>query len=254
MYTVIEVPQWQGSSASDAGRLVEGAAWIASLICGDEHVPGASSRVRVAPGASLAETAARVREVLPEQGLTVTVGGDCGVELEPVAAAVRRYGERLAVVWFDAHGDLNTPESSPSGAFHGMVLRTLLGEGPEDLVPPTPLRPSQVALSGVRALDSAERDYLDRAGFGDRGNLREDAVLYVHLDLDVLDGFSSVGCPEPGGLPADELLSQISALTSRHEVVGLGITEYTPSDPADERVLAGLLPEIVRLCATSHAR
>jgi arginase len=50
--------------------------------------------------------------------------------LEPVSAALARHGDGLAVVWFDAHGDLNTPESSPSGAFHGMVLRTLLGQGP----------------------------------------------------------------------------------------------------------------------------
>ncbi|RFU40285.1 arginase family protein [Actinomadura logoneensis] len=253
MFTVVEVPQWQGSSSPDARKLVEGAARIAALVSADapcEHV-------RVTPGESLAETASRVRNALPERSFTVTVGGDCGVELEPVAAAARRYGDRLTVVWFDAHGDLNTPESSPSGAFHGMVLRTLLGEGPDDLVPPVPLRPSQVLLSGVRALDPAERDHLDRERFGDPRNLRDDAVLYVHLDLDVLDGFASVGCPEPGGLSPEELLSQVSVLASGREVVGLGITEYAPSDPpdpADELVLADLVPRLIRLCATFQDR
>ncbi|WP_218005699.1 arginase family protein [Actinomadura hibisca] len=241
MFTVIEVPQWQGSSSPTASRLVEGAARLAAMVGGDDHV-------QVVPGATLAETAARVRDVLPEEGLVVTVGGDCGVELEPIAAAARRYGDRLAVVWFDAHGDLNTPESSPSGAFHGMVLRTLLGEGPPELVPPTPLRPSQVVLSGVRALDAGEIDYLDGAQFGDLASLDEDTVLYLHLDLDVLDAITSVGFPEPGGLSAEQLLAQISELASRHKIVGLGITEYAPASPEDDVLLARLVPEVVHLC------
>ncbi|MEV5568962.1 arginase family protein [Spirillospora sp. NPDC052269] len=260
MFTVVEVPQWQGSSSPTAPDLVEGAARIARLITGDERASSVAAslpgpeHVKVTCGATLAETASRVRDVLPAEGLTVTVGGDCGVELEPIAAAVRRFGERLVVVWFDAHGDLNTPESSPSGAFHGMVLRTLLGEGPDELVPPLPLLPSQVALSGVRAMDPAERDYIQSNPFGDLASLPEDAVLYLHLDLDVLEGFSSIGCPEPDGLPAEELLSQVRKLSARHQVVGLGITEYTPSDPADEALLAELVPELVQLCVASHKR
>ncbi|MFC4906078.1 arginase family protein [Actinomadura gamaensis] len=246
MYTVIEVPQWQGSRSPKAPKLVEGAARVAAL-AGGEHV-------RVTTGETLAETAARVRAVLPGDGPTVTAGGDCGVELEPIARAVRLHGDRLTVVWFDAHGDLNSPESSPSGAFHGMVLRTLLGEGPPDLVPSTPLHPSQVAFSGVRSLDPAEADFLDRTRWGDLADLRDDAVLYVHIDLDVLDGFTSVGYPEPDGLPAAELLSQVEHLASRHQVVGLGITEYAPTTPADDALLTTLVPELVRLCTTPHPR
>lgn len=144
---VVEVPQWQGSSSATARRLQEGAALPAALI------PGAE-RVRVRPGGTPAETAARTRAALSRAKgrLVVTVGGDCGVELEPVAAAVRRHGDRLAVVWFDAHGDLNTPRSSPSGAFHGMVLRTLLGDGPPDSnggpPPPGPPRSPRSARAG----------------------------------------------------------------------------------------------------------
>lgn len=253
MLTLIEVPQWQGSSSPTAPRLVEGAAQITSLITHDERFRATTSHVRVTPGATLVETASRVRDVLPGQGLTVTVGGDCGVELEPIAAATRRHGDRLAIIWFDAHGDLNTPASSPSGAFHGMVLRTLLGEGPEELVPPMPLKPSQVVLSGVRALDSAEHAYIQHNQFVDANTLREDAVLYVHIDLDVLEDFTSVGCPEPGGLPPKALLSQLSELSSRHEIVGLGLTEYAPSAPADETLLADLIPEIVHHCLNSPA-
>ncbi|MCP2339926.1 arginase family protein [Actinomadura rupiterrae] len=241
MYTVIEVPQWQGSGSPTARGMVEGAARIAAMAGGTDHI-------KVEVGETLAETAARVRSVLPENGLTVTVGGDCGVELEPIARAVRLHGDRLTVVWFDAHGDLNTPESSPSGAFHGMVLRTLLGDGPKDLLPPEPLRPSQVAFSGVRSLDPAETDFIERTQWADLTALPENTVLYIHIDLDVLDGFTSVGYPTPNGLPAAELLAQITDLTSHHKVIGLGITEYTPTSPEDEALLTDLVPEVIRLC------
>lgn len=60
------------------------------------------------------------------------VGGTCGVEVAPVAYLNEKYQGDLGVVWFDAHGDLNTPSTSPSGHFHGMALRTLLGDGPGD--------------------------------------------------------------------------------------------------------------------------
>ncbi|WP_326822560.1 GNAT family N-acetyltransferase [Streptosporangium sp. NBC_01756] len=248
--TVVEVPQWQGSSSSTAARLAAGADRLAAMVPDAEHV-------RVAIGETLAETAARTRDALSriESGFVVTVGGDCGVELEPISAALRQHGDRLTVVWFDAHGDLNTPDSSPSGAFHGMVLRTLLGDGPPDLVPDQALRPEQVVLAGVRALDSGESDFIREAGLGDLSALADGAVLYIHLDLDVLDPevFGSVGTPEPGGLLPEGLIDQIAALASRFEIVGLGVTEYEPARPQDEDLLAKLVPELVRLCGASAA-
>ncbi|NUR83195.1 MAG: arginase family protein, partial [Nonomuraea sp.] len=156
MTTVIEVPQWQASGSPTARRLAAGARLLADL------VPGAD-RVTIDIADDLATTASRVRQALPPAGFVVTVGGDCGVELEPVAAARRKYGEGLVVVWFDAHADLNTPASSPSGAFHGMVLRALTGEGFPDLVPDTHLDPRRIVLAGVRALDPAEQSFITTA-------------------------------------------------------------------------------------------
>src|SRR5262245_61175353 len=76
----------------------------------------------------------------------VTVGGTCGVEAAPVTYLNERYEGDLAVVWFDAHGDLNSPQTSPSGHFHGMVLRTLTGDGPREYVVGLhrPLRAEQI--------------------------------------------------------------------------------------------------------------
>ena len=75
------------------------------------------------------DTLAHLRVSAPD--VVVTVGGTCGVEAAPVAYLNERYRGDLAVVWYDAHGDLNAPATSPSGHFHGMVLRTLLGDSPK---------------------------------------------------------------------------------------------------------------------------
>lgn len=60
----------------------------------------------------------------------ITVGGDCAVDIAPIAAARARYGDALTVLWIDAHPDVYSPQTLPSGAFHGMVVRALLGDGP----------------------------------------------------------------------------------------------------------------------------
>ncbi|GAB2801717.1 hypothetical protein GCM10027176_02410 [Actinoallomurus bryophytorum] len=259
--TVVEAPQWQGSASGTARRLREGARLLAGL------VPAAAERVRVditdeTGDHVLAANAAKIRAALEgRRGLTLVAGGDCGVELEPVAAAVRRHGDRLAVVWFDAHGDLNTPESSPSGAFHGMVLRTLLGEGPGGLVPDRPLRREQVVLAGARALDPAERAYADGLPIAFDTAALMNAVgdaeaVYVHLDLDVLDpgSFASVGAPEPGGLTPGQVIEMVTALAGRFEIAGLGITEYEPARAEDQETLAGLVGAVVDACETSVVR
>ncbi|WP_127499490.1 arginase family protein [Actinoplanes solisilvae] len=250
--TVLEIGQWQGSGSPDARRLIEGAAALASLVPADRRV-----RVPIADGPpsieTLAGNLAAIRSAMTDPS-TVTVGGDCGVELAPIEAALERHGDGLVVVWLDAHGDLNTPESSPSGAFHGMVLRTLLGEGPPELAPRRTLRPAQVVLSGVRALDAAEKEYIsdNAVEVADLDSLPSVVAaagaraVYVHIDLDVLDPawFSSLGFPEPDGVRPDRLAAAVRALTDRFPLAGLGITEYQPGDPADRDVLVGLIREI----------
>jgi arginase family enzyme len=161
------------------------------------------------------------------------------------------------VVWFDAHGDLNTPSSSPSGAFHGMVLRNLLGTGFPEMSPSQALRPSQVVLAGVRALDPAEKEYVEEAGIAhvEPAALAslpsvipaEATALYLHIDLDVLDpeSFAAVGTPEPAGVTPEQLVAAVRALSDRWPVAGLGITEYEPDRPSDRAVLAALVPALL---------
>ncbi len=71
------------------------------------------------------------------------------------------YGDALTVLWIDAHPDVYSPSTLPSGAFHGMVVRALLGDGPPGLVPRRPLRPEQVIIAGERAGADSEHAYLE---------------------------------------------------------------------------------------------
>ena len=177
----------------------------------------------------------------------VTVGGDCGVEIASIGHAAAAH-PGLAVVWLDAHADLNSPASSPSGAFHGMVLRAVIGEGVDGLeLPAGAVTADRVVLAGVRALDDAESDLVESRGIALVG---ADAVgpealveavratgatdVYVHVDLDVLDpgGMSGVGHPEPFGLDVHAVTESIKALRRSFRLAGAGITEFAPSSPA----------------------
>lgn len=279
---VLEVPQWQGSSSVTARRLVVGARELADLLPVARRVRpqvdvrsgGADAAEGVRDLDVLAANLSAVRAALGQvdEPVAVTVGGDCGVELAPIERARLRHGDRLTVVWFDAHGDLNTPASSPSGAFHGMVLRTLLGEGPAVMRPAQPLAPGQIVLAGVRALDPAERRFIDehRIRHLEVAELSEPYALveaitamgadavYVHIDLDVLDPdvFGSVGIPEPAGLSPHRLVDAVRALGERFTIAGIGVTEHQPAgdastDPDDATTLEQLARTLTDIVAGS---
>jgi arginase len=172
----------------------------------------------------------------------LTIGGDCGVELAAVSHVTDT--RDVALVWFDAHPDLNTPSSSPSGAFHGMVVRTLLGDGAAGLVPARPVAADHLILVGARAFDPAEDEFVDSAGIrvlaGEEIEADELVAaieatgaqsVYIHVDFDVLDpaDFDGLGYPEPFGLSTTKLVQLIRAIRERFEVAGAGITEFAPA-------------------------
>jgi len=188
------------------------------------------------------------------------IGGDCGTELAPIAFLNQQYQADLAVLWIDAHADLNTPTSSPSHTFHGMVLRTLLGDGPTAMVNcvPSLLTPNQIFLVGTRDLDPPEQTYIEDthlclfppAEVQLAPHTIIDAVvdagfthLYVHLDLDVLDPqvFPSVKVPTPNGLQPQDIQMLIAVAQQRVQPVGMSIVEYAPSGAANDVLLGDLL-------------
>jgi len=260
------VPLWQGG---DDERLAAGADALGLLTA-----PAPVRRVvQVPTSASELDRSVRHRlqvneawraqvEVLDQEDpdRVLTLGGDCSVEVAPVSHLARRYGPRLFVLWIDAHADLNTPTSSPSGTAHGMPLRLLLDGDQEGAFPAARLaprlRPEQVALVGTRDLDEPERDYirrrrlrlLDVARWSDAptapaGLPAADAAVYVHLDLDVLDpaGLPAVAVPTPGGVSPAVLVQALEALGDQHNIVGVGITEYVPEVGHDQSVIDQVL-------------
>jgi len=185
---------------------------------------------------SLGEQTLALASELPERPLVL--GGCCCSHVGAVEGLAARH-EQMGLVWIDAHGDLNTPESSPSGNAWGMPLRMLLESGA--------VEPGQVALLGARNLDPPERDFIRESGLHtgkhaiDRA-LSEVGCVYVALDADAIDRSELASfMPEPGGLSLTETEQLLRGIRERAAVVGAGLTGLTP-EPAYVEPLA-------RLCA-----
>ena len=173
------------------------------------------------------EVAIVERETLEEQNEAVAealgarpivLGGCCCAHVGAASGLARRVG-RLGVVWIDAHGDLNTPETSLSGNLWGMPFRMLLDGGVVAV--------EDAALVGARSLDAPEIEFIDAVGLDDS---IERALLgvettYVALDLDVLDPSEvDVLIPEPGGPSAGEIETLLRELAGRTRIAGIGVT------------------------------
>jgi arginase len=255
----VVVPQWQGSPSSRAMRLAEGA----EAIRGD--LPASATRVVEVPleagdaqGTGIARFGSLqiVRERMTEALTTsatpaIVVGGDCAVSAAAVAHVA---GGELALVWFDAHPDLNTPSTSPSGAFAGMVLAALVEEGAVDA--------SRVVVAGAREWDPAEEAFAaekgiasvgaeaiaDAAAFVDAVVATGATRVYVHIDLDVLDPAEFAGLlePIPFGVPTAQLVAAVKALVARLPLAGATIASFAP-ESAEAAVDDA--PTILRLIA-----
>ena len=168
---------------------------------------------------------------LPDRPLVL--GGCCCAHVGAVEGLAARL-DRLALVWFDAHGDLNTPESSPSGNAWGMPLRMIIDAGA--------VNADDVALVGARNLDPPEEAFVRERGINDSPEAALEGVdcVYVAFDLDVLEPEPAVPfMPEPDGLSierAEELLREIAG---RGTIAGAGITGATP-DAANVAVIQRL--------------
>jgi arginase len=216
------------------------------------------------------EAAVEALLALPEEVFPVVLGGDHSIAIGSVTGCSRR--QRTGVVWVDAHGDFNTPGTSPSGNIHGMPLAALCGVGDERLVdlawPGAKVRPEDVVLIGVRDLDGGEKQLMREAGVTvftmkevDRlglpkiaeetmGRLGALPRLHVSFDADVLDPeiAPGVGTPVAGGLSYREahLLMELFADSGR--VTSLDLVEVNPILDRENRtanLLVGLAASLL---------
>lgn len=154
----------------------------------------------------------------------LVLGGCCCAHVGAVEGLARR-GGRLGVVWLDAHGDLNTPETSPSGNLWGMPFRMIIDGGA--------VAAQDVALAGARSLDPGELEFMAETGVDDSLDRALDGVdaVYVALDLDVLDPSEiSVLIPEPNGPSVDEVEAILRDVARRATVAGVGVTGNMPAE------------------------
>lgn len=192
-----------------------------------------------------------------------TVGGGCDADLASMAYLNAAAKGDMALLYIDAHGDLNTPKSSNSKLFYGMSLRALLGDSDEEIVNhlESQLMPDQLVMCGNRALDPEEERYIREEGVLSLSvaDIEADPAIaarklkdkgyqnvYVHIDLDVLDAedFPFAPVPEPDGLSLDTFIQMLKAVAEECHVVGLGLLEYSGTK---ESVRSEVLEEIIRI-------
>ena len=248
--TLIEVPYDLGRGRVGLGagpeRLVDANSDDVEVVSVER--PGAFRNEVSASFDVIRALAARVREVIARGSFPVVVAGNCSSALGTVAGLRR---ENLGVVWFDAHGDFHTPDTSASGFLDGMALAMLTGSGwraaraTVDGLRPVP--PGSVVLVGARDLDPEESDRFarsdvaitDRPALGSHlDRLRERVSdVYLHVDLDVLDPAegraNSWAAAE--GLSAQDAASAIDEVARRFRIRAAALTAYDPRcDPEDE--------------------
>jgi arginase len=202
----------------------------------------------------LLEAGGQVDDALSAGRVPVLLAGDCSICLTTLPTAWRHRPE-VRVLWLDAHGDFNTPDTTTSAFLGGMCLAGACGQW--DTGFPETIPPDRLVLAGVRDLDGGERELLERSEATVIGDTLETLVyvqnaldrcpVYVHLDLDVLDPASfPAQFPAPGGLSPDKLYDVLEAVVDECELVGTEITAFeAPEDELEREAAASTALQVV---------
>ncbi len=177
----------------------------------------------------LEAAAAEVSAALDQGELPLLTASDCSICIATLPTVARRV-PGVGVLWIDAHGDFNTPETTPSGFLGGMCLGAACGRW--DAGWPDTIDPASVSFLGVRDLDPGERVEVEAAGVGE--GVPDEGPVYVHLDLDGLDpAVMPVQFPVPGGLQAGEVRDVLAGLVEAGRLVGLEVTAFEHREHID---------------------
>ena len=243
---VVQRLEQLGHDVTDRGRVT--CAAMESSAPGD-----GGSKYAAEIAACCADLAERVAASAADGRFPLVLGGDHSIAMGTVsglAKAHREKGEKIGLIWFDAHGDMNTPETSPSGNVHGMPLAALLGYGDElftEIGGASPkVDPENCVLIGIRSLDAREREMVRKSGihvftmkevdrlgmaevvdqaieFASRGT----AGIHLSFDLDGLDPAVApgVGTAVPGGINYREAHLMMELLADSDRLIGLEMVE-----------------------------
>ena len=240
-------------------------------------VPGPESRAEGDPRAryaGLIEAACqhvreRVAAIAGEGHFPLVLGGDHAIAMGTVAGLLDAHGD-VGVLWVDAHGDINTPSTTPSGNVHGMPVATMLGRsglGSRLGWGQRRLKPERVVLFGTRTLDPGERALIRELGIrmftmseiDQRGvsatigeaieRLFGDGGIHISFDIDAVDPLEApgVGTPWPGGLTYREAHLAMELLATSGQVTSMEVAEVNPIHDHENRT--GRLAEELILSA-----
>ncbi len=200
--------------------------------------------------------AAKVTAILQQGALPIILGGDHSIAIGSVSglsAFYRQQEKRVGVIWFDAHGDMNTPETSPSGNIHGMPFAAILGNGAPELTQVSgfapKVYPEDCVLIGARDVDPIEANIMRNSGVrimtmrevDERGMsacvdeaigiaARNTAGFHVTMDMDFVDpDFApGVGTPVPGGPTYRESHLAMEKVADSGQMLSFELTEINP--------------------------
>ena len=210
----------------------------------------------------------RVRECRGQGVVPVVLSGNCNAALGTVSGCG---ANKLGIVWFDAHGEATTPETTVSGFLDGMSISTLLGRAwhrlAENIPGFAPIPGNRILLFGARDVEPAEQSLLEAAGVRRAATLaqlqkqlpiltREINQIYLHVDLDVLDpkeATANLWTP-PNGITRDCLLECIAEIRKQTRVVALGVGSYDPEVDRDGRALAAALAVAEAVFASASSK
>jgi len=197
-----------------------------------------------------------VEQAAEESRVPLVLGGDHSIAIGTVTGMskhFRKRGEKLGLIWIDAHADMNTPESSPSGNVHGMPMACVLGMGPVELTHlggyAPKVDPANVAIVGLRSVDEVERQNVRGTGvhaftmrdLDERGlrsvmleaiehATRETAGFHLSFDLDAVDPQEApgVGTPVRGGMTYREAHLAMETVCDSEKMVSMEMVEVNP--------------------------
>src|SRR5512140_921998 len=238
------------------GHTVEDAGNVGVILAEQKNPGDPHARYLKEITATCTKLAELVCKTLEEKKVPISIGGDHSMAagtVSGVAEYYHRQNQHIGLIWIDAHSDINTPDTSPSGNVHGMPLGAIMGLGPEPLAKmfgwSPKVRPENCVLVGIRDVDQAEKENIKRAGIevftmrdiDERGmrTVMEEALrmagrgtvgYHVSLDMDWVDPEDApgVGTPVPGGSTYREAHLAMEIIADHGRMLSLDVVEVNP--------------------------